>query len=366
MARVQQHALHEVLAHMPAAEVLSGRSLPRGRYDAFVCALGFEQRCPVIPQALADEGYVFDRAVYFEYDRNARDNQANAGQLLSALGRLADEVDPLAYSDTALFREVVGPVARARVGPRPSIVFDISAASNDLILRCMSVLLDVDVDLTLTYCEAAVYHPTREEFEADAEEWTSDDKLGLQRGVDRISTSVAHPGDHGELLPDVIVVFPTFSRDRPRALLSEVNPDFLTEGSTRVFWVLGEPHAREDAWRADAQRRINSLEEVPHSQCVSCSTFDYTATALLLERLYQEHCGDNHITIAPMGAKMQAVGTGLFCCARPDVRVMFAIPQEYNAERYSEGCKAQWVLGLGSTANLKTALRRVDNLAVVD
>ena len=70
------------------------------------------------------------------------------------------------------------------------------------------------------------------------------------------------------------------------------------------------------------------------------------------------------ITLSPLGSKMQALGTALFCYMHPDVRVIFSTPKEYNATQYSKGCKEVWKLDFGPLSELRRRLDQVGTLRV--
>jgi hypothetical protein len=61
---------------------------------------------------------------------------------------------------------------------------------------------------------------------------------------------------------------------------------------------------------------------------------------------------------------MQALGTALFCYMHPDVRVIFSTPKEYNAARYSKGCKEVWEMDVGAVGELRRRLDEVGTLLI--
>jgi hypothetical protein len=86
------------------------------------------------------------------------------------------------------------------------------------------------------------------------------------------------------------------------------------------------------------------------------STFSYTETLQLLHNIYSDRSAQFNITISPLGSKLQALGCILFCYQRRDVRVIYSIPSQYNAKRYSDGCKALWQIEFGSIEKLRSLL----------
>jgi hypothetical protein len=239
---------------------------------------------------------------------------------------------------------------------------DISVAANRLLLRCMKVLLEYDLNLRIIYSEAAIYHPTREEYDQDTARWQRDDLLGLERGVSSVTPSIDHPGHALDPLPDFLILFPSFKPERSRAVISYVDPSLLMNPGDKVVWLLGVPRLPEDGWRLDVMKRINAIgEAMPQYEA---STFDYKDTLRVLERLHMEKSEGYTITLSPLGSKMQALATALFCYLHPDVRVIFSMPKEYNAAQYSEGCKNVWEIDFGAIDELRRSLDSVGTLRV--
>ena len=70
--------------------------------------------------------------------------------------------------------------------------------------------------------------------------------------------------------------------------------------------------------------------------------------------------------MSPLGSKMQALGTALFCYMHPEVRLVFALPKEYNAADYSTGCKDFWQVDFGPFDKLRANLDKVGMLRIED
>jgi hypothetical protein len=229
-------------------------------------------------------------------------------------------------------------------------------------MRSFKVLIESDVNLRVLYSEANIYHPTKEEYQKEPSKWKDEDALGLERGVNDVTISIDHPGQHLDVLPNCIVVFPCYKAERSKAIIAKVDPSLLTSPKDKVLWVLGKPHKPEDSWREDAMREINNIGE--DQQQHSISTFAYKDSIKVLDRIHSEKWDKCNITLAPNGSKMQALGAALFYYLHPDVRVMFATPKEYNAMQYTEGCKNTWVIDFGSTRELRDLLDSVGQITI--
>ena len=368
MPKIHACLLSEQIPSLPEIRVFSPERQDLDRSPSlFMCALGFEPRALTIPCRLSDNEYFAARSIYLEYSTNRGDNEANRPALLRHLGQMSETVQTLETDNEAFsrsLRDLLDSIASAcePEGRLPCVLFDISAAANRVIMKCMKVLLEFNIHLKILYSEAAIYHPTREEYDQAPEKWGSEDELGLERGVSEVNIGTEYPGYHIDQIPDCILVFPSFKKERSRAVISEVDPSLLVSPEKKVIWLLGKPHIEQDYWRVEAMRKINSLDaDVPQWEV---DTFNYVETLRTLDAIYQEKVGDHQFTLSPMGSKLQAVGASLFCYLRPDVRVVFATPKEYNASLYSDGCKETWMIDFGCVAEIRNILDRVGMLRI--
>lgn len=336
-----------------------------GHYDLGLFVLGFEDRCYATAGLLAEAKVNFGSARYLTYVTNVDDNRANERQLTEYLGELAKDSAPMFGDDpelTTRLDQLLATLDGDQESP-PRVLFDMSVASDRLIMRCLKSLLNANIDLTLLYSEAAVYHPTEGEWQQDPSEWKDDERLGLERGVGDLDYSIEYPGHSLEPLPEFLLLFPSFSHERSQAIINSVDPTLGTsEGRERIVWFLGEPHLDEDSWRLNALREINDLTEADRQH--PTSTFDFKAVLRVLDSVYAEASGTHRVTLSPMGSKLQTLASSLFCYMHPDVRVVLARPREYNAARYSHGCKAMWRMHFGHTQQIRRTLDEVGTLTL--
>jgi hypothetical protein len=365
MAKIIRRELTEILGGLSAMVALDEGYTATSPDDLFLCALGFEPRCLTLPTRLAAGGYRARRSAYFRYATNVDDNNVNAAELakhLRVISRNVGPVDADAEDSRNHLRTLLESVAGEAADRPPSVVVDVSVMANRLLLLCMKALLEYDIRLRIVYSEAAVYHPTRQEYELEPATWEADDSFGLERGVREVVPSFDHPGHALDHLPDYLVLFPSLKPDRSKAVISFVDPSLLANPADKVAWLLGVPHLPEDRWRADAMKRINTIgADVPHYHV---STFDYKETLRILEHLHVAKSSRHTFSVSPLGSKMQALGTALFCYMHPDVRVIVSTPAEYNAVHYSEGCKAVWQVDFGDLGTLRKSLEDVGTLRV--
>ena len=325
--------------------------------DLFLCALGFEPRCLTLPDQLQNAGYKARRAVYFKYATNIDDNDINLPALEGHLRKLASKPQPMeadAEDFPGQFRALLDLIMTEATVKPPRVTLDISVTANRLLMRCMKILLEYEISLRIIYSEAGIYHPTKKEYELEGEKWDTGKAFGLDRGVRQVIPSFDHPGNALDPLPDFVVLFPSFKRERSKGVISFVDPSLLTSPGDKVVWLLGVPHLAENKWRLNAMKTINEIGQGAPQYEVG--TFNYKDTLCVLERLHLERSETHTITLSPLGSKMQALGTALFCYIHPDVRIILSMPKEYNAMQYSEGCKDLWRIDFGSLKELRQKL----------
>lgn len=369
MAQIHKRTLEEALASLPDILELDLNGFAQRQDSAFVCALGFEERCLSIPRALAQVGYSARDVYCLVYSTSQEHNDLNRAELEVALGQIAsgsvtliqvDEVD----SSRLVAEALASSCSNSQEPDGPSIAFDVSVVANRVLLRTMKSIFLLECRLTVLYSEAAVYGPTFAEYNADKEKWSEESSLGLERGVSAVSFSKEYPGEQLEPLPNSVILFPGFRPERSKAVIDAVDPALLTNPGANVVWLIGTPHLPEDAWRSDVMRDINNIEE--SFKTYDISTFDYKHTLTTLDKLYWERVAQRNITLSPIGSKMQALGCALFLYLHPDVRVAFATPREYNADQYSHGCKAMWVVEFTKLSESREMLDRVGQLVLTD
>jgi len=364
LANLRRVEVIEILRDLPEVLPLDVAPDAARTDDLFLAALGFEDRCLSIPELLAEgRQYSATRAIYFEYSTNQSDNDLNRPRLVKAMESFATQVRPMPSDTDDLASQLRGILSEICTKADPVMVtFDISVCSSRLLVTTLTVLFEFNLNLRIVYSEAGLYHPTKAEYDADPNKWTSDEKLGLARGVSAVTRSPDHPGSRRETLPEAVIAFPTFKPERIRAILADIDQSLLVRPEKRVVWLTGDPHLLEDHWRTDVQRNINNIPA--SAPAYEVSTFDYKKTLEILDRVYRPFDGKYLVTIAPMGSKMQSLGVVLFWYIRPEVSVYFASPREYNATQYSEGCKAMWCIEFGQLADVRKRLDSVGELRV--
>ncbi|QDT71341.1 hypothetical protein [Lacipirellula limnantheis] len=363
MANLAAYELEDAIAAFPEVEPFI--RAPQ-RIDLYLCALGFEPRCLALANQLATGGSTARACRYIELGTNVDDNRTNLESLKDSLSAMSQDVDGLNADDIDYEAALTDLLANLRRGTdcTPLIVFDISVAANRLLLKTFKVLLEADVDLRVLYAEAAAYHPTEDEFLQDREKWITDGKLGTEVGVSSILPTSGYSGQHLDPLPNCVILFPSFRKDRSLAVVSKVDETLITNPRQEVIWIVGSPPGVANKWRTGAMKSINEIPDTAPQHEVS--TFDYKKTVEILERIYRERWTHFNLTVSPLGSKLQGIGTAIFCYLHPDVKLLFAAPQRYNAKEWSIGVGNLWCVKFGETVQFRKSLDNIGTLRIDD
>jgi hypothetical protein len=350
--------LEAIFAQLPDASILSATG-----DDVFIGVSGFEPRALSVPQSLRSAGYRCARSFYIKYVNRLSDNSANLPVLLAALGGICER-EPISIVETEMssrLRDSLRDLLEL-FGRQISIAFDISGASNNVILSVTKILLEYDVRLRICYAEADKYFPSKEEYEANPNRWVADGEAGIERGVAFVRTSPEYPGQHLDPLPDRLWIVPGFNPERTKAVLAMIDSSWLTNPGDAVSWLIGMPHLRDDQWRYDALIAINEVTAATRERCLSVSTFDYKEIIGTLERLRRDQWRSHNLTLSLLGSKMQTLGASLFCYMHPEVKVIISGAKEYRQSHYSVGCRALWEVPFGPVNELRALLDSVGQI----
>lgn len=358
--------LIDILNELPDIQKLDwdGKILNKN-YDIFICSLGFEERCLSITEQLTKQKILHCRqAIVFEYSTNIEDNDNNKPKLFSNFQHFSENLISIKCDEddfTKNFRNVLEQLIKLKESP--DVLFDISVCSSKLLISVLKILFEYNLSLHVVYSEAEIYHPTCEEFKNEPEKWTTEEGLGIARGVDRIIPSAEFPGSTRENA-DFIVVFPTFKPERTKAIMTYIDEAIARQPEKKTVWIIGKPHMDEKTSRKrmDIIRKINKING--KYQSYEICTLNYKKTLEILENIYKKNQLTSHIDISSLGSKMQSLGIFLFCYIRPNVSIYHALPKEYNPNQYSEGCKENWIINFGNVKALKNILNTIGTIKI--
>ena len=296
--------------------------------DLFICALGFEPRCPGALQRLAKWGYKAQNSIVLKYDVHQKDNEINSEELNCLLNEITiRKIRECDYSTsnipdslreiTSLFEKMHGkaPIKQASI--------DISSFSTSAVIQMLDLLLKSKLEQTrIIYTEALEYYP-KEPSTTPGEEY-------LSAGVKEVITLPNFSGIYAPGYSPLLIILLGFETIRARGVLDLFQP-------SRKIGIIGIPSRSDLMWRLDLAREMYQNLFGNRNRILELSEFDYRKVYAALEKLYSEFVQTNNIAIAPLGSKMQTLAVLLFLEKHPDVQLLISIPLKWHPRRYSEG-----------------------------
>lgn len=326
-------------------------------FDLFIGALGFEDRTTGAVASLVDRNVTIGKSVLMEYDMYFQANEKRRDEYEKFINNLTKGRNyrplnaPVANPDT-IFSEKMKSLLQALLNvANPKILFDCTSCTSSILSKILAVLLSCPCELTVLYSEAEDYFPTRKDWESRKhkpyDKWVQGPFAGV-RYVEK--PPILQADDVGEQ-PVLLILFPTFNTERTDGVLADLDP-------TERIWFFGEPHDLvKNDYRIDMEKSYAAPIMCPGDKWSLLTTFDYRKTLCALCAIYSQHRFDYRIVIMPHGSKSQTLGVNLFRVAH-EASMVFAMPREYNPEKYSTGCIQVWAINFGETQNLLDKLRQ--------
>jgi hypothetical protein len=354
--RIYKKEIPDILSDLPNLEPFDAR----GKYDLAICTLGFEDRThQIVDNLILNYTSLDTRLLLVKYPTNEDDNLRNHHYFKTASEKMSS-FDQIVYSRINYLQELpakLGSISGAKV------LFDISTCSSYVFYPTMRRLLEYDIDLSIAYSEAAIYHPTPDEWSPVAKRAEDEKTLYVQSferaefqslGVDNIYPSSLFSEMNPGNKPTILVAVPNFSVMRMNAMITR-DQEINKTPYDNIIWLLGEPPAETNKWRVDAIKRTHNLT-TNNQKIFPVSTLDYKDMLKSLENIWLENRYSNSMTIACLGSKMQHVGTLLFLYLHQEVGLWMSEPKKFQAQKFSSGFGNAWQVRFGLTKDLRKRL----------
>jgi len=311
--------------------------------DALILCAGFEDRALAVleQQTMSDNSgftvLVMQYLPYIEENKYAEIKELCDKSALNLIELTYDRQNPAGICDK---------IISLLNGVKGKIYIDISAMSRLLIVQIIVSLCRSShgfENVVILYAEASEYPPKEEEVSSAIAESDSDSvyrTMFISSGVLEVTvvpelSSVALQGQ-----PIRLVTFPSFNINQLAALRAELQPSSFS-------FIHGIPHLPENAWRLEAIKKLNHIEQVMQREDMDASTLDYRETLDCLLDIYSKHGVMERIILSPIGSKMQSVAVGLFKAFIDEIQIAYPTPRTFvSPSEYTKGFRAIYKLCL--------------------
>lgn len=361
------------------------------KIDIFIVALGFEDRASAIAKTIAQNlvGTTVERsalALICCYKTNREDNERNRAIISTALASFCNnQIDIDADSPQEIenfLGEQINNLCEKQL--KAEVVFDISAASGNLILSVMHTMIRYrdKVSLTVLYAEPESYFPKQEEYDLNPEALvlracdSGNIDSSHEYGVNDVQINELYPGIDTENRPEFILAIPALRSNRLMRCLQHLSDQPLAAPEQYVYWILGEPPESSLRWRQEFQKRLVKImmstmvgfnvtdplaPQLKNDNHTVCSTRDYRDILQSVIELADKKIGYN-LSLVHMGSKLQAIGISFALNVRSEIAVCCASPTQFNPSRYSDGVGTMWQIDMTNINQIVIDLQKVGQL----
>lgn len=321
---------------IPKIQPLDTLEVPKS--SIYIGVAGFEDRCFSFLEKCIEDNVKFHKIIGIKYEPFDKKNRVEYFKELAANSTKEETVELIVYNryNPEDFSSSIQNIRKAIISTE-NIFIDLSGMSKFLIVVLLYGLREYSGNIHIIYCEAEVYYPSPEDYEAKKENHPDETPHSfLTTNVYKIITTTELSSISMQGYPLLIIAFPTFNYNEMYALLNEITPQYLV-------LIEGNPREERNQWRLKAIRDINSKIDrdfTPTIKGISTkvvSTFDYIETIDILNNIYSEYKYTHKCIIAPTGSKLQTLGVLFFKQMYPEIQLVYPVTTEFLKE-YTKGC----------------------------
>jgi len=300
---------------------------------------GFEDRGKAAVLCFGSKaGQLASHAIILDY-QDLEANEPNRSEIINIAQKHFPTMEILTSTD--LEKVIASCVKRQQIGE--TILVDISSMSRVLIFKLFNALMAADIHFNIVYTEAEHYYPDKQFYDKLKSAYNMD-KMGLLDKYHELEeTEVIYSYDSYVEFPkefkgrpepgrsSVLIAFLTYKRSRLQAILRAF------EFSNRIL-IVPEPVRQDLSWRKELVELINFdlIMNRPAEKKTLLTLDPFLVCKELESYLDNAVLSKSNIYLAPLGSKMQTVGSFLFWKRHPEISVTFSQPKRYFKEKFSE------------------------------
>lgn len=167
----------------------------------------------------------------------------------------------------------------------------------------------------------------------------------LSRGHKKIRNVVGFTGIHDSDNSTALIVLSGFEKNRTYKIVEEIEPAVLYLG-------LGEEPTQEGFYEENKQ----SQEKIRNRQDTrefGFPTNDVGKCERVIDNIVSGNIDEHNIILAPMNTKLSTVGCWKAARGYDSLQIMYALPDQYNYENYSEGARCVYTDSFKSSSEEK-------------
>lgn len=312
--------------------------------DQLIIAAGFEDRCTSFLNRLKEASIKVRHCTILDYPKTKL-NEPRRSELISCAKSICEDTKIIGMTEYGEIDYNWGEYASCR-----SVILDVTGLDRVAMFSILKYLEDNHVAFDIAYTEAKEYYPLLKEYREYKRESRDSSFFGyLDKEMKEYAYSynceVVQPkAFSGKLEPGkpfMLVAFLAFKRARLQVILQKLEFE-------RKLFLISDPVRNDLRWRKEFMEVANwDLLQRSASEVITVQTLYPQAIANWFEeRLYVESrdYARYNVVIAPLGSKMQTLGSYLFWRKHQDVSVVFSHPNSYFPDKFSSGFRDSFVV----------------------
>lgn len=240
---------------------------------------------------------------------------------------------------------------KEHVNKNKLIIVDISGMTRVIMFNVLNLLDDIGLTYDIIYTEGETYFPVKSFYEKLIAD-NVDKEKAFSRYLEEERTDFVYsydceifqPKDFiGNLEPGkslMLLSFFTFKRSRLQILLQELEVE-------RKVFILSEPIRDELKWRKEFMEIANLdliQKNIPNVKTLNTlepiNVIDFFNEVTYKNKEYSRY----NLILAPLGSKMQTIGSYFYWRQHPEISVIFSQPKTYSKDKYSESYRDTFVI----------------------
>lgn len=309
-----------------------------------IIAAGFEQRNIAIMEIIKSVVIPIKKIIILDYE-NIEQNEPIRSKIINMATTISTAIQIVKTG------ELQNLLVHIEILENDMLVIDITGMARIIIFQILNLIDKAKIAYNIAYTEAEEYFPLKEFYDTliadDANEevafsrYLENEKTELVYSYDcDIVQPIEFIGNPEPGRPAMILTFFTFKRSRLQVILQ------VLEMEKKVL-ILSEPVRKDLKWRRDFMKIANLdiiQKNAPDVKFLS------TVDAFQVMNFFEEKAYKNkeytkyNLILAPLGSKMQTIGSYLFWRKHPEISVLFSQPRSYFKDAYSRGYRDTFII----------------------
>ncbi len=309
-----------------------------------IVTAGFEDRNLAVMERIKTASLPIKKVIVLDYE-NKNDNEPIRSKIIKEANVISKSIEMLEIDRISELPNLLKAVEIDR------LLVDIAGMTRVLIFQVLNILDKNDVAYDIVYTEAETYFPLRSFYDRLMEN-VPDKEAAFSKYLEHERAEFVYSYDCDIVQldeffgnpepgnPAMIMTFFTFKRSRLQAILQSLELE-------KKLFILSEPVRSELKWRKEFME-IANLDLIhknePYVQVLNTLN-PFKLLCFLDEKTYKNRDYSRfNLILAPLGSKMQTVGSYFYWKKHPEVSVIFSQPRSYYSNAYSEGYKDTFII----------------------